>query len=45
MFILSINRIRDFVPQGDTSPVGLKRGMRWRLPLGRICVCTGERAH
>ena len=39
----SIIRNRDFGPQGAVAPVGLMRGMRWRLSLGRIGICTGER--
>jgi hypothetical protein len=42
MLILLINRIRDFGPQGADAPVGLMRGMRWRLLLGRIGVCAGD---
>lgn len=42
MLILLINRIRDFAPQGVDAPVGLMRGMRWRLPLAKSGVCGGE---
>jgi len=37
-----INRVRDFGPQGSDAPVGSMRGMRWRLPVERICICPEE---
>ena len=42
MFVLLINKVRDFVPQGSDAPVGMMRGMRWRLPVDRICTCPEE---
>lgn len=37
-----INRNRDFLPQGSDAPVGMARGMRWRLPVERIWTYPGE---
>jgi len=42
MFVMLINKVRDFVPQGSNAPVGLMRDMRWRLPVERICICPEE---
>jgi len=42
MIVLLINRVRDFVPQGSDASVGMMRGMRWRLPVDRICICPEE---
>jgi hypothetical protein len=47
MLMLLINDNREFVPQGANAPVGMTRGgmtrgMRWRLPFGRLCSCIEE---
>jgi hypothetical protein len=42
MLMLLINDNREFVPQGASAPVGMTRGMRWRLPFGRLCSCIEE---
>lgn len=42
MFVLLINKVRDFLPQGSDAPVGLVRGMRWRLPGDWIDIYPGE---
>ena len=42
MHMLFINKDRAFLPQGSVAPVGMARGMRWRLPVDRICFCPEE---
>ncbi len=39
MFMMTINRFRDFLLQGVGDPVGKRRGMRWRE---RIWLCPEE---
>jgi len=42
MLMLLSNRVRDFLPQGVDAPVGTTRGMRWRLPFGRLWYFTED---
>ena len=42
MFMQIINKDRIFLPQGSNAPVGKARGMRWRLPVDRLCSYPGE---
>ena len=42
MFMVRINRVRDFGPQGVSAPVGFTRGMRWRWPVDRLWLYPGE---
>ncbi len=42
MIVRLNNKVRGFVPQGSDAPVGLMRGMRWRLPVERICIYLEE---
>jgi len=42
MRTLLLHNDREFIPQGSDAPVGMTRGMRWRLPFGRLWFCTEQ---